>query len=82
MRRLAAEAFVILLGLLVLGLAVASPETLAPATGPAGGTLRGQVLDPSGAAVPAASVEVDGPGGHRAARTPARSIELQARVSF
>jgi hypothetical protein len=64
------EIVLVLLGLLVLGLAIASPETLDFSTGAA--TLRGQVLDPSGAAVPGARVEVDGPGGHRATRTDAQ----------
>jgi hypothetical protein len=68
-RRMIDVAFV-LLGLLVLGLAIASPDTLDPAEGT--GSLRGQVLDPSAAAVPGARVEADGPGAPRATKTDAQ----------
>ena len=71
-KRLVAEAFVILLGLLVLGLAVASPETLAPAAEP--------VLS-----WPSFGESLSSGGGFgRGAGSSAgnRSIELQARLSF
>jgi len=69
-KRRVVDVVFVLLGLLVLGLAIASPETLDTADGT--GSLRGQVLDPSGAAVPGARVEADGPGAPRATKTDAQ----------
>ena len=69
MKPRAGEVLVVLLGLLVLGLALASPETLPDVAQRALGALRGQVLDPSGAAVPDARVEVEGPGGRRSTKS-------------